>query len=172
MHIPKYIHTQAHIAMPIRTYTPAYNEWESSSQIITSCWDKTQCLAVWKLLEHLRPPDKTLSRLQTIYCPHAHSTFGYRVDLCTPKSGVQLWSYRAGITPDLPSIAGQKPSPHREGKRKLALPRDGHKIYRCTSGRDSDLEAFSPNPSDGSFAPLAFQPGTYTKYLNLRFLSY
>ena len=62
--------------------------------------------------------------------------------------------------------------PHTVGNRKLALPRDGHKICRCKSGRDSDLEAFSPNPSDGSFAPLAFQPGTYTKYLNLRFLSY
>ncbi|XP_060040328.1 collagen alpha-1(II) chain, partial [Erinaceus europaeus] len=39
-------------------------------------------------------------------------------------------------------------------------------------GRDSDLEAFSHNPTDGSFAPLAPQPSTYTKCLNLRFLSY
>ena len=37
---------------------------------------------------------------------------------------------------------------------------------------DSDLEAFSHNPTDGSFAPLAPQPSTYTKCLNLRFLSY
>ncbi|GLD57819.1 tripartite motif-containing protein 65-like protein [Lates japonicus] len=41
-----------------------------------------------------------------------------------------------------------------------------------TSRRDSDLEAFSHNPTDGSFAPLAPQPSTYTKCLNLRFLSY
>ena len=27
-------------------------------------------------------------------------------------------------------------------------------------GRDSDLEAFSLNPSDGSFAALAFRPAT------------
>ena len=27
-------------------------------------------------------------------------------------------------------------------------------------GRDSDLEAFSRNPSDGSLAPLAYQPST------------
>ncbi len=32
--------------------------------------------------------------------------------------------------------------------------------YRYDSGRDSDLEAFSRNPSDGSFAPLAYQPST------------
>lgn len=40
------------------------------------------------------------------------------------------------------------------------------------SRRDSDLEAFSHNPTDGSFAPLAPQPSTRTKCLNLRFLSY
>jgi len=40
------------------------------------------------------------------------------------------------------------------------------------TGRDSDLEAFSHNPSDGSFAPLAYRPSTWTKCLNLRFLSY
>lgn len=37
---------------------------------------------------------------------------------------------------------------------------------------DSDLEAFSHNPTDGSLAPVAPQPSTYTKCLNLRFLSY
>ncbi|CAI2736973.1 unnamed protein product [Dicrocoelium dendriticum] len=58
------------------------------------------------------------------------------------------------------------------GIRKLALPRDRHRVYRCKSGRDSDLEAFSLNPSDGSFAPLAFRPDTYTKCLNLHILSY
>jgi len=29
---------------------------------------------------------------------------------------------------------------------------------------------FSHNPSDGSFTPLAIQPNTWTKRLNLRFL--
>jgi hypothetical protein len=33
-------------------------------------------------------------------------------------------------------------------------------MNRCMFGRDSDLEAFSHMPSDGSFAPLAFQPST------------
>ena len=40
------------------------------------------------------------------------------------------------------------------------------------SRRDSDLEAFSHKPADGSVAPLAPQPSTCTKCLNLRFLSY
>ena len=31
---------------------------------------------------------------------------------------------------------------------------------------DSDLEAFSRNPTDGSFAVLAFQLAAFTKYLN------
>ena len=33
-------------------------------------------------------------------------------------------------------------------------------VNRCIFGRDSDLEAFSHMPPDGSFAPLAFQPST------------
>ena len=37
---------------------------------------------------------------------------------------------------------------------------------------DSDLEAFSRNPADGSFAVLASQLATFTKYLNEVFLSY
>ena len=40
------------------------------------------------------------------------------------------------------------------------------------SSMDSDLEAFSHNPTDGSFAPLAFQLNAFTNYLNQRFLSY
>ena len=51
---------------------------------------------------------------------------------------------------------------------------------RVTSGRviivhssmDSDLEAFSHNPTDGSLAALAFQLTAVTNYLNQRFLSY
>lgn len=37
---------------------------------------------------------------------------------------------------------------------------------------DSDLEVFSHNPTDGSLTPVAPQPCTYTKCLNLRFLLY
>ncbi|KAF1771868.1 hypothetical protein GQ600_789 [Phytophthora cactorum] len=37
---------------------------------------------------------------------------------------------------------------------------------------DSDLEAFSHNPTDGSLAALAFQLTAVTNYLNQRFLSY
>ena len=37
---------------------------------------------------------------------------------------------------------------------------------------DSDLEAFSHDPADGSFAALPFQATAFTNYLNKRFLSY
>ena len=37
---------------------------------------------------------------------------------------------------------------------------------------DSDLEAFSHNPADGSFAPLAVRPSAGASGLNRRFLSY
>ena len=41
-----------------------------------------------------------------------------------------------------------------------------------TSSMDSDLEAFSHNPADGSLAPLSFRAGAITNYPNQRFLSY
>jgi hypothetical protein len=37
---------------------------------------------------------------------------------------------------------------------------------------DSDLEAFSHNPTDGSFTALVFQLTVFTNYLNQLFLSY
>jgi hypothetical protein len=37
---------------------------------------------------------------------------------------------------------------------------------------DSDLEAFSHNPTDGSFTALAGQLTVFTNYLKQRFLSY
>jgi hypothetical protein len=40
------------------------------------------------------------------------------------------------------------------------------------SSMDSDLEAFSRNPTHGSFAALAFQLTAKTNYANKRFLSY
>ena len=40
------------------------------------------------------------------------------------------------------------------------------------SSTDSDLEAFSHNPTDGSFAPLPCQASANANCLNLRFLSY
>lgn len=42
----------------------------------------------------------------------------------------------------------------------------------CLASMDSDLEAFSRNPTDDSFAALASQLTTFTKYLNEVFLSY
>ena len=45
-------------------------------------------------------------------------------------------------------------------------------IETLLSSMDSDLEAFSHNPTHGSFAPLAFQPSAMTNYVNRRFLSY
>ena len=46
------------------------------------------------------------------------------------------------------------------------------KVIIVYSSMDSDLEAFSHNPTDGSFAALAFQLTAFTNYLNRRFLSY
>ena len=45
-------------------------------------------------------------------------------------------------------------------------------VNGVAASMDSDLEAFSHNPADGSFAALAVQPTARTNYPNQRFLSY
>jgi len=45
-------------------------------------------------------------------------------------------------------------------------------MSRCITSMDSGLEAFSHNPTDGSFAALSYQTTAFTNYLNQRFLSY
>ena len=37
---------------------------------------------------------------------------------------------------------------------------------QCLVSMDSDLEAFSRNPTHGSFAAMAFQPAAFTNYAN------
>ena len=60
----------------------------------------------------------------------------------------------------------------QEGQSYLLACRNGNGEQRCLASMDSDLEAFCRNPADGSFAVLASQLATFTKYLNEVFLSY
>ena len=72
--------------------------------------------------------------------------------------------------------------PRLPRERSYALLRSGAEAYsypRTTcwrkssrSGMDSDLEAFSHNPADGSFAALPGRTAAKTNYLKPRFLSY
>ena len=65
-------------------------------------------------------------------------------------------------------------SPDRDGVRRLSFPEQGQRpngIVAMTR-RDSALEAFRHNPTDGSFAPPTDRSSTCTKCPNLRFLSY
>ena len=65
-------------------------------------------------------------------------------------------------------------SPDRDGVRRLSFPEQGRRpngIVAMTR-RDSALEAFRHNPTDGSFAPPTDRSSTCTKCPNLRFLSY
>lgn len=50
--------------------------------------------------------------------------------------------------------------------------RGGRRAQASLASLDSDLEAFSHNPTDGSFTALADQLTVFTNYLNQRFLSY
>jgi len=51
--------------------------------------------------------------------------------------------------------------------------KEAREMCHChLSSMDSDLEAFSRNPTGGSLAPLAVRPRARTKYPNQWFLSY
>ncbi|CAM9180837.1 unnamed protein product, partial [Rangifer tarandus platyrhynchus] len=79
----------------------------------------------------------------------------------------------AGRAAPRPEGHGRRPAGGDGGGPAIrGQPRLPRRCRIVPPGRDSDLEAFSHNPTDGSFAPLAPQPSTYTKCLNLRFLSY
>ena len=57
-------------------------------------------------------------------------------------------------------------------KTSIAIRGTSGKVIIVYSSMDSNLEAFSYNPTDGSLAALAFQLTAVTNYLNQRFLSY
>ena len=70
--------------------------------------------------------------------------------------------------------AEQQSSRDRDGVRRLSFPEQNRRpngIVAMTR-RDSALEAFRHNPTDGSFAPPLDRVSTCTKCPNLRFLSY
>jgi hypothetical protein len=58
------------------------------------------------------------------------------------------------------------------GRAYLYAPKTREGKISPLSGTDSDLEAFSHYPADGSFAALPGRAAAKTNYLNQRFLSY
>ena len=101
---------------------------------------------------------------------------------CTSKSYTNDLSSRKMTL----QSAGKHPRPFRqEHRRQPAMVQRRHKdalfvsIYYCArqkksprSSMDSDLEAFSHNPTDGSFAAMPDQTAAKTNYPNELFLSY
>ncbi|KAK7384491.1 hypothetical protein VNO78_30187 [Psophocarpus tetragonolobus] len=103
---------------------------------------------------HLQYPVAYLSRLQRIL-PAARWELRFKA------------SHRAN-----PPCEGRQRHVPLGGRGPLLLVGKRTTGARVASSPDSDLEAFSHNPTHGSFAPLAFQPSTMTNCANQRFLSY
>ncbi|KAK7384677.1 hypothetical protein VNO78_30378 [Psophocarpus tetragonolobus] len=103
---------------------------------------------------HLQYPIAYLSRLQRIL-PAARWELHFKA------------SHRAN-----PPCEGRQRHVPLGGRGPLLLVGKRTTGARVASSPDSDLEAFSHNPTHGSFAPLAFQPSAMTNCANQRFLSY
>ena len=104
--------------------------------------DKPQCLVVQRLLSHLQYPDATKSSTK---------------DLSLPPSKFKIsWQESLSIVNQLVKSAQVYFfSRNRVSGRQ-----------HCLVSQDSDLEAFSRNPTHGSFAAMAFQPAAFTNYAN------
>ena len=110
-----------------------------------------QQVAATRPLHCLQDPDAHQSRLQGIHTRAAEIT----IRQAPPPH------LRGGGNP---ARWGARPEAYsRTSARAGASPR---------SGTDSDLEAFSHYPADGSFAALPGRTAAKTNYLNERFLSY
>ena len=117
---------------------------------------ESQWIVAARLLCHLQYPATYLSRLQRIHLPD-------RLELPFRAPGAAA-SAASGETLDTCS-RGRTSAP------TISRVTTGE-VESAASSMDSDLEAFSHNPTHGSFAPLAFQPSAMTNYVNQRFLSY
>ena len=134
------------------------NTLSQSPSLVGRIFDQraySQRIAVDVLLWRSQHPGRYQSRMQGIRRP----TLGLAVSptrggRSCPPAGVDRWSARSA----------QRPT---EASEQV-----GHKKTSSLVRRDSDLEAFSRKPADGSFAPVADRPSTRTKCPNLRFLSY
>ena len=111
-------------------------------------WAESQRIVETSLLLALTIPSHNLSRLQMICIAPVLSCHVAQVKAIGAFILVVFWS---------------RAEAYIYATEELTLP---------LSSMDSDLEAFSHNPTDGSFSPMAFQPSEKTNYLNQRFLSY
>ena len=122
-------------------------------------WDgeaESQWIVAARLLCHLQYLVPYLSRLQRIHLPD-------RLELWCKAPGDGSFG-RSGGALDA-CFWGRTGAP--TGSRVTT-----GEVESAASSMDSDLEAFSHNPTHGSFASLAFQPNAMTNYVNQRFLSY
>ncbi|XLR38311.1 hypothetical protein S83_022971, partial [Arachis hypogaea] len=111
---------------------------------------ESQWIVAARPLCHLQYPVAYLSRLQRIL-PAARSEKRFKA---SPQGSSAL-----GASPTARASGGPGPL-LLVGKRAAGA--------RVASSPDSDLEAFSHNPTHGSFAPLAFQPSAMTNCANQR----
>ncbi|KAF1856271.1 hypothetical protein Lal_00048575 [Lupinus albus] len=124
------------------------------ARLVAHARAESQWIVAARPLCHLQYPVAYLSRLQRI--------------LPAAQWGIALQGVpRGSSTP-----RGSPTARASGGRGPLLLVGKRATGTRIASSPDSDLEAFSHNPTHGSFAPLAFQPSAMTNCANQRFLSY
>ncbi|KAK7371261.1 hypothetical protein VNO78_36683 [Psophocarpus tetragonolobus] len=139
-------------ALPARALVRAARDMPARALVRARA--RAACQGDARPLCHLQYPVAYLSRLQRIL-PAARWELRFKA------------SHRAN-----PPCEGRQRHVPLGGRGPLLLVGKRTTGARVASSPDSDLEAFSHNPTHGSFAPLAFQPSAMTNCANQRFLSY
>ncbi|KAF1855669.1 hypothetical protein Lal_00046560 [Lupinus albus] len=137
-------------AMPHTTLNTDF----APARLVAHARAESQWIVAARPLCHLQYPVAYLSRLQRI--------------LPAAQWGIALQASRE----DRPPRGDHQRHVPLGGRGPLLLVGKRATGTRIASSPDSDLEAFSHNPTHGSFAPLAFQPSAMTNCANQRFLSY
>jgi hypothetical protein len=148
-----YSHRPSNSRLKSHRETSPRHWWESHAHKSRPKRADAQKLVTTRLLDYLHDPLARLGRLQRI---HPRAT---RND----NPSTRRWRFRAASTVDPFRYRARRPI-------RIQLRRAG--FVSSGAGTDSDLEAFSHNPADGSFAALPCQTAAKTNYLNQRFLSY
>ena len=117
-------------------------QFRNKDEQIIGTRDKPQCLVVQRPLSHLQHPDATKSSTKDL------SNAIFKITSSRKKS-------LSIINPLVKSAQGYYFS------RNIAI--GGQ---HCLVSMDSDLEAFSRNPTHGSFAAMSFQAAAFTNYAN------
>ena len=148
------------------------SKYNYSSDRFENSKDQTIDCNRWSGLEYIGSHGISLSGSYQQGYSTAYNTQSHIKVVCNGYILIHILNWNTqGHLETLPSKGGSLPWVIR-GTRPICMLVNAWGLESPLSGTDSDLEAFSRYPADGSFAAMPGRAAAKTNYLNQRFLSY